>query len=116
MIDTHAPVPQMEFLEQQRIDLEKVEGGRIGHAHELEIAHQDEEIVQREALLAHLVLVAAVSRAVQNVAEDASKRAPSHATSIPLRCVCVLRLLRGRAARAIRTALTARARAAKLSH
>src|SRR5207237_5656398 len=73
MLDPHAPVPLMEFVEQQRIHVEQVEGRRVRHAHQLEIAEKHEEIVERERLLAQLVLKAAKSRAVQHVAERAAE-------------------------------------------
>ena len=41
-VHAHAPVPQVELIEQVRVDLEQVERRRIGQAHDFHVAEQQE--------------------------------------------------------------------------
>src|SRR5262245_26310908 len=59
----------MELLEQVRVDLEQIQGGRIGQRRRLHEAEQQKQIVQLRRLLAHLQLVAAERGALQDIGE-----------------------------------------------
>src|SRR5687767_12642987 len=95
MFDAHAPVPEVELLEEQWIDVQQVEGGGVRDAHQLEIAEQHEQVVQLARLPAQLVLIAPVRGTMEHLAERRREVSPGHAP-IMTPGVCVASVRRGR--------------------
>ena len=56
-IHAHAPVPQVELLEQVGIDVEEVQRRRVRQPDDLHVAEQQEQIVELGGLQAQLTFV-----------------------------------------------------------
>jgi hypothetical protein len=67
-------MPFVKPVQQVRVDVEEVQRGRVRKTDDLEIAEQQEQVVQLGRLAPELALVRAVGRTVQEVAEVSAER------------------------------------------
>src|SRR5881409_844936 len=81
-INPQAAVPQMELLEQERVEVEQIKRRRVPHAHQLEIAEEHEQVVERQRLLAQFVLIAAVGGAPEDVPQRTVHISPGHPSQL----------------------------------
>ncbi len=73
-VHAHAPVPEVELIEEVGIDVEHVERGGVRQPDHLHVAQQQEQVVQLVGLLAQLTFVVAVGDAVDEVADVLAER------------------------------------------
>ena len=90
VLHAHASVPVMEALEQQRLELQRVVGRRIGHAHHFAEHQQHEQVIVVPATAGNS---AAIARAVALFEKEAGWL--SQARQLSLRLVGI-RLFRCR--------------------
>jgi hypothetical protein len=69
MIHSHSTMPEVELIEEVRVDVEEIKRRRIWKSDDLHVAKQQEKIVQLVGLQAQLALVAPVGHAVEKIAQ-----------------------------------------------
>ena len=78
MLEPHPAVPEVEFVQEIRVDLQQMDGHRVREAHELEVAHGDEEVVELRGLPAKVLLVLPIGHSAHEVARVVAELAPVH--------------------------------------
>ena len=78
MIHSHPPVPNMEFFEEVRIDLEQVDCRRVRQAYQFHKAQQHKQIVELHELFAQSFLVTGKGHAVKELADILPNLRPVH--------------------------------------
>src|SRR5262245_14109178 len=78
MIHSHPPVPNMEFFEEVRIDLEQVDRRRVRQAYKLHEAQQHKQIVELHELFTQLLLVTGKGHPVKELTDVLPNLRPVH--------------------------------------
>jgi len=78
VLEPHPAVPEVEFVQEIRVDLQQMDGHRVREAHELEVAHGDEEVVELRGLPAKVLLVLPIGHSAHEVARVVAELAPVH--------------------------------------
>src|SRR3990170_6341176 len=78
VLESHSPVPEVELVQEIRIDFQQVQGHGIRQTHQLQVAEEHEQIVQLHGLLAQVLLVASVRHPLHEGAGVCAELLPIH--------------------------------------
>ena len=84
MIHSHPPVPNMEFFEEVRIDLEQIDCRRVRQTYQFHEAKQHKQVVKFHELFAQLLLVAGQGHPVKELTDVLPNLSPVHGRIISL--------------------------------